>query len=87
LPSRIVPSGGTRTSIPRSAIACICAVPVARVTEQHLRAFGHGLPVEVAQCRLEHRLEMPEVRRVERDLGREDDLPVVDRELITTVSP
>jgi hypothetical protein len=30
---------------------------------------------------------MPEVRRVDRDLGREHDLPVVDRELITTVWP
>jgi hypothetical protein len=36
---------------------------------------------EFAECRVEHRLQMPEVRGVDGDLGGEDDLPVVDRGL------
>jgi hypothetical protein len=49
-------------------------VPVAGVTDHRLGLLGDALPAQVRERLIEDRLQVPEVRRVQADLGREDDL-------------
>ena len=44
----------------------LSGVPVAGVSEHHLGLLGHPVPLEVLERGVEHRLEVPEVRRVDR---------------------
>ena len=52
-------------------------MPVAGVAEHDPGPLAHTVLGEVPQGGVEHRLQMSEVRRVDRDLGREDDLLLV----------
>ena len=52
-------------------------MPVAGVPEHHLGLLAHTMLGEVPQGGVEHRLQMPEVRRVDGDLRGEDDLLLV----------
>jgi hypothetical protein len=52
-------------------------VPVTGVSEPDLGLLAHTVLGEALQGGVEHRLQMPEVRRVDRDLGRQDDLLLV----------
>ena len=49
-------------------------VPVAGVTDDRLGLLGDPVPAQVSERLIEHRLQVPEVGSVDRDLGGEDDL-------------
>ena len=52
-------------------------VPVAGVGDHHLRPLGDAGAVELCAGGVDHRLQVPEVRRVDRHLGGDDDLIAV----------
>ena len=47
------------------------------VSEHRSRPVGHAVALQVLKAGVEHRFEMPEVRRVDGDLGGENDLLLV----------
>jgi hypothetical protein len=53
-------------------------VPVAGVGDHDPRPVAHARPLQVAQRGVKDWLQVPEVRRLGRDLRRDDDLPVGD---------
>src|SRR5664279_6424271 len=55
----------------------LAGMPVAGVPEHDLGLLAPTVLGEVLQGGVEHWLQMPEVRRVDRDLGCEDDLLLV----------
>ena len=52
----------------------LLGVPVAGVTHDRLGLFGDPVPGQVSERPVEHRLQLPEVSRGQRDLGGKDDL-------------
>ncbi|MHB8659888.1 MAG: hypothetical protein ACYC91_18485 [Solirubrobacteraceae bacterium] len=61
------------TSISRSVIA-LAGAPVARNGNDRRRAVRHVVPLQLLEGRSEHRLEVPEVGRVDGELGGENEL-------------
>ena len=59
----------------------LLGVPVAGVTDDRVGPLGDPVPRQVSERPVEHRLQLPEVSRGQRDLGGKDDLPFVDRGL------
>lgn len=59
------PSLGDQSDLP--------GLPVAGVAKDNLGLFDHAVLGEMLKGGVEHRLEMPGVRRVGRDVRREDD--------------
>ena len=56
-------------------------MPVAGVTDDRFGLFGDPVPAQVSERLIEHRFQVPEVGRVQRDLGGEDDLLLSHRGL------
>jgi hypothetical protein len=59
--------------MPQATTLSICFVPVARVGDDCLGWIGDAGPLELAGGRLDHRLELAEVGRLDSDLGGDDD--------------
>ena len=79
---RLLASGGTSTWMPRAAMFCICTlVPVPGVSQRDLWTLGHANRFQLAFRGGDHRLEVPEVRRIDRDLGRDHNVVLIDDSL------
>ncbi len=59
----------------------LTGVPVAGVSDERTGLFGHAVSLEVLEGGVEDRFQMPEVGRVDGDLGGEDDVALVHSSL------
>ena len=79
---RRLESGGISTWMPSATMRSICSlVPVAGVGDDNVRRVGDADGLSSLRGGVEHRFEVPEVGRVDRDLGGDDDLLLVGRRL------
>ena len=86
MPSRIIPGLG-QDSIPRSAIDWICREGQKKTSPDHLGLLAHPVALQLRKGAVEHRLEMPEVAGVDRDLRGEDHLLLRSRSVCALSLP